>query len=148
LIAALVLSAGPGLAETKPASDLDCLALNIYFEARGEPLKGKLAVGYVVINRVGDEAFPANVCQVVQQGGETVRYRCQFTWWCDGRSDKPMDLAAWRESRAVALKVLSGATKDPTRGALWYHADYVRPDWHNALVKVDKIGDHLFYRRP
>ena len=79
LIAALVLSAGPAFAGKKPASDLDCLALNIYFEARGEPLQGKLAVGHVVINRVGDEKFPANVCQVVLQGGEAVRYRCQFS---------------------------------------------------------------------
>ena len=148
LIAALVLSASPGPAENKPASDLDCLALNIYFEARGEPLQGKLAVGYVVINRVGDEEFPANVCQVVQQGGEAVRYRCQFSWWCDGRSDKPVDLVAWRESREAAWEILSGTTKDPTRGALWYHADYVQPDWQDELVKIHKIGDHLFYRRP
>ncbi len=148
LIAALVLSAGPGLAGNRPASDLDCLALNIYFEARGEPLQGRLAVGYVVINRVGDEDFPASVCQVVQQGGEAVRDRCQFSWWCDGRSDQPMDLAAWRESREVAWEVLSGATKDPTHGALWYHAAHVQPDWQGELVKIHKIGDHLFYRRP
>lgn len=73
IIAALVLSAGPGHAGNNHSSELDCLALNIYFEARGEPLQGKLAVGYVVINRVGDKEFPANVCQVVQQGGEAVR---------------------------------------------------------------------------
>jgi spore germination cell wall hydrolase CwlJ-like protein len=128
--------------------ELDCLALTIYFEARGEPLQGKLAVGYVVINRVGDKEFPANVCQVVQQGGEAERYRCQFSWWCDGRSDKPVDLVAWRKSRAVAWEVLSGESDDPTRGALWYHTHHVQPDWRNKLVKIHKIGDHLFYRRP
>ncbi len=148
LIVALVLSAGPGLAGDKPASKLDCLALNIYFEARGEPLEGKRAVGHVVINRVEDEQFPSNVCQVVHQGGEAVRDRCQFSWWCDGRSDKPVDLVSWQESREVAWKVLSGATKDPTHGALWYHAGHVQPDWQDELVKIHKIGGHLFYRRP
>ena len=59
-----------------------------------------------------------------------------------------MDLVAWRESREVAWEILSGATKDPTRGALWYHADHVQPYWQDELVKIQKIGGHLFYRRP
>ena len=129
-------------------ADLDCLALNIYFEARGEPLEGKRAVGHVVLNRVHDTEFPESVCQVVRQGGEEVRHSCQFSWWCDGRSDRPVDPLAWRESRAVAWEVLSGATKDPTRGALWYHAEYVQPPWRDKMLKSRRIGQHIFYRRP
>ncbi len=145
LIAAIVLSADSGLAGDKPASKLDCLALHIYFEARGEPLEGKRAVGHVVINRVEDEEFPTNVCQVVHQGGEAVRNRCQFSWWCDGHSDKPMDLAAWRESREVAWEVLSGATKDPTHGATHYHEKSLTPPWARDRKPSAEIGNHKFY---
>ncbi len=128
--------------------DLDCLALNIYFEARGEPLDGKRAVGHVVLNRVADEGFPGTICQVVRQGGEVERNRCQFSWWCDGQSDRPADQLAWRESREVAWEVLRGATKDPTRGALWYHAAYVQPPWSETKAKSRQIGQHVFYHRP
>ena len=124
---------------------LRCLALNIYHEARGEPLQGKIAVGHVVLNRVAAQRFPAQVCAVVQQGGERRRYRCQFSWWCDGRSDQPRDVAAWRESLLVALLIRRGATDDPTRGALWYHADTVSPYWAKIFKPNTKIGRHIFY---
>ena len=129
-------------------ADLDCLALNIYFEARGEVLKGKRAVGHVVMNRVADKEFPGTVCAVVRQGGEEKRHRCQFSWWCDGRSDRPLDRMAWRESREIAWKVMRGASRDPTHGALWYHAVYVTPDWSDTMDKGPRIGRHLFYHRP
>ena len=126
---------------------LDCLALNIYFEARNEALEGKRAVGHVVMNRVRDQDFPGSVCQVIKQGGEATRGGCQFSWWCDGRSDSPLDNLAWRESREIAWDVLRGASRDPTRGALWYHADYVSPDWSDELARSGKIGRHIFYQR-
>jgi hypothetical protein len=129
-------------------ADLDCLALNIYFEARGESLSGKRAVGHVVMNRVADETFPDTVCEVVRQGGEEQRDKCQFSWWCDGRSDRPLDQVAWRESREIAWEVLRGVTGDPTGGALWYHADYVLPSWSESKVKDRQIGQHVFYLRP
>ena len=128
--------------------EIDCLALNIYFEARGEPAMGKRAVGHVVMNRVADAAFPGTVCEVVRQGGEEKRHRCQFSRWCDGRSDRPLDQMAWRESREIAWKVMRGASRDPTHGALWYHAVYVTPDWSEAMDKGPRIGRHLFYHRP
>jgi len=135
----------------KPAegemADLDCLALNIYFEARNEALEGKRAVGHVVMNRVRDQAFPGSVCQVIKDGGEETRGSCQFSWWCDGRSDDPLDHLAWRESREIAWDVLRGASRDPTSGALWYHADYVSPDWSTQLAKSGQIGRHIFYQR-
>ena len=128
-------------------AELDCLALNIYFEARNEALEGKRAVGHVVMNRVRDRAFPASVCQVIRDGGEALNSGCQFSWWCDGRSDKPLDNLAWRESREIAWDVLRGATRDPTRGALWYHADYVSPAWSAELARGQQIGRHIFYQR-
>ena len=124
---------------------LRCLALNIYHEARGEPLQGKIAVAHVVLNRVAAQRFPAQICAVVQQGGERRRYRCQFSWWCDGRSDQPRDVAAWRESLLVALLIRRGATDDPTKGALWYHADTVSPYWSKVFKPYKKIGRHIFY---
>jgi len=125
--------------------NLRCLALNIYHEARGEPLQGKIAVAHVVLNRVAATGFPGDVCEVIKQGGERRRHRCQFSWWCDGRSDQPRDLAAWRESLLVALLIRRGATDDPTEGALWYHADSVQPYWSKIFKKHLKIGKHIFY---
>ena len=147
---AALLAWQPAAAEPRLdiAEEISCLALNIYFEARNETLEGKRAVGHVVMNRVRDEAFPGSVCQVVQDGGEAVRGGCQFSWWCDGRSDSPLETLAWRESQEIAWDVLRGATRDPTRGALWYHADYVSPDWSAGLAKARQIGRHIFYQRP
>ena len=71
------------------SDEITCLAQNIYFEARSEPVAGMLAVGHVVLNRVASDRFPDTVCKVIRQGGERRRHRCQFSWWCDGRSDKP-----------------------------------------------------------
>jgi len=124
---------------------LRCMALNIYHEARGEPLQGKIAVAHVVLNRVAARQWPGQICAVVQQGGERRRYRCQFSWWCDGRSDQPRDVAAWRESLLVALLIRRGATDDPTKGALWYHADTVSPYWSKIFLPYKKIGRHIFY---
>ncbi len=128
-----------------PAGEIECLALNIYFEARGEPETGQLAVGHVVMNRVASTRFPSTVCDVIQQGGELRRYRCQFSWWCDGRSDKPRNKRLWEKSGELALKVYWGRSEDPTEGALWYHADYVKPYWRKEFERGPKIGRHIFY---
>ncbi len=131
--------------QAAPADEINCLALNIYFEARSEPETGKLAVGHVVMNRVNSGRFPSTVCDVVQQGGGLRRYRCQFSWWCDGRSDKPLNKREWRKSAELALNVYWGRTEDPTEGALWYHADYVKPAWRKTFERGPKIGRHIFY---
>ena len=130
-----------------PRDEISCLALNIYHEARGEPDEGKLAVGHVVMNRVMSSRFPSTVCDVVRQGGEVRRYRCQFSWWCDGRSDKPRNKQDWQNSSEFALAVYWSQTEDPTEGALWYHADYVNPKWRNDFVQGPKIGRHIFYQQ-
>ncbi len=125
--------------------ELECLALTIYFEARGEPDEGKIAVGHVVMNRATHPLFPQKVCEVVQQGGEKLRFHCQFTWWCDGRSDQPADWRAWEKSKALARRIFWDYSRDPTAGALWYHADYARPRWRGDLSRGPKIGRHVFY---
>ncbi len=128
-----------------PAGEIECLALNIYFEARGEPEVGQLAVGHVVMNRVASARFPGTVCGVIRQGGELRRYRCQFSWWCDGRSDRPRNKRLWEKSAELALNVYWGRSADPTEGALWYHADYVKPYWRKEFERGPKIGRHIFY---
>ena len=125
--------------------DIECLALNVYFEARGEPFIGKIAVAHVVLNRMRDRRFPASACMVVQQGNDRVRHNCQFSWWCDGKSDRPRHRTAWATSLAVAKEVYWGFSEDPTRGALWYHADYVDPSWNDVFVQTRIIGKHIFY---
>jgi len=126
-------------------NEVHCLALNIYFEARSEAEQGQLAVGHVVMNRVADRHYPSTVCGVVRQGGEERLHRCQFSWWCDGQSDKPLNQRAWLKSIKLAIRVYYGHSEDPTDGALWYHADYANPYWSDALVLGDKIGQHIFY---
>lgn len=128
-------------------SELQCLALNIYFEARSESDAGRRAVGHVVMNRVVDPRFPGWVCEVVRQGGEWPRNRCQFSWWCDGRSDKPLDRASWTRSWEAAYQVYWGYSEDPTDGALWYHADYVKPAWRKLMGTSNTIGRHIFYSK-
>ncbi|MCU0894765.1 MAG: cell wall hydrolase, partial [Rhodospirillales bacterium] len=113
-----------------------CLALNIYFEARSETHAGRKAVAAVTINRLQSPRFPKTICEVVRQGGDEALHSCQFSWWCDGRSDKPREGRAWREAVKMAEQVLRHGVKDPTRGALWYHADYVKPVWRREKVRV------------
>lgn len=135
----------PGEGRASVTEDLNCLALNIYFEARSEPLDGKIAVGHVVLNRAANKRFPNKICDVVKQGGADRRNRCQFSWWCDGRSDRPRNLQAWKESQVLARLVFWGYSEDPTGGALWYHADYVKPYWRKAFDRGPMIGRHQFY---
>jgi hypothetical protein len=128
--------------------EIDCLALNIYFEARSESRLGKLAVAAVTLNRVVAPAFPDSVCAVVNQGEERGRHLCQFSWRCDGRADQPRNLVAWEEARRIARLALSDGVADPTGGALWYHADHVLPRWAGEMMLQARIGHHLFYGRP
>lgn len=129
-------------------AELRCLALNVYWEARSEPALGRFAVATVTLNRVASRAFPDTICGVVRQGEELGRYRCQFTWVCDRRDNEPDDDAAWRDAEHVAFAALFLNLPDPTRGALWYHADYVSPAWAGSMAQAMRIGRHLFYRGP
>ena len=144
----VVAGAIPSLAPPPDVDDyqeIACLTLTIYHEARGESERGKLAVGHVVMNRTHSVLFPTSVCDVVRQGGLQY-HRCQFSWWCDGRSDRPKDKAALRESLRLAEEIYYGYTRDPTAGALWYHATAVKPSWSKSLGPGKRIDHHVFYR--
>lgn len=127
------------------AEQVHCLALNIYFEARSETYRGRKAVAAVTINRLQSARFPKTICEVVRQGGDESLHRCQFSWWCDGRSDQPRDARSWRSALRLAESVLRHGINDPTQGALWYHADYVQPVWRREKRRVAVIGRHIFY---
>jgi N-acetylmuramoyl-L-alanine amidase len=129
--------------------ELICLALNDYWEARSEVMAGRIAVAKVVLNRAMDRRFPSNICDIVKQTrNRTVLHRCQFSWYCDGRSDIPYNPKAWRDSLKVATAVLQKDANipDPTDGALWYHADFIRPAWALEYETTTIIGAHVFYR--
>lgn len=125
---------------------LMCLALNVYHEARSEPLQGQAAVAHVVLNRVASGRWPDDVCSVVHQGYEKGKFKCQFTWYCDGKPDEPTEILAWAKSVLVANQVLIGVVPDVTYGATHYHARYVNPYWSASLSKTVTYGSHLFYR--
>lgn len=142
--AALAVSIDPDLIDLN--DELQCLAMNIYHEARGESSAGRMAVAHVTLNRAASPRFPDNICDVVKQGGETRRHRCQFSWWCDGKSDRPKDSAAWEESVFAAITAMTFGHDDVTGDALFYHADYVNPYWAGKMTRTGRIGRHIFYR--
>ena len=133
---------------TVPESEFVCLALNYYFEARGESLAGRLAVAKVVMNRAMDRRYPANICDVIKQNKARVMHRCQFSWYCDGLPDTPYNRVAWHRSLKLAAAVLQkdSGIADPTGGALWYHAAFVHPSWADNLEVSGVVGGHIFYR--
>lgn len=121
-----------------------CLALNVYFEARNHGEAEQYNVAHVVLNRVADHRFPDTVCEVVKQGGES-RHRCQFSWWCDGKSDVPYEKEAWALAERIAAEVLDGR-EDTTGGALYYHAPYVNPSWAKSFQLTHTDEAHRFYK--
>ena len=136
-------------------TQLECMAKNIYFEAAIESTAGKLAVAQVTLNRVNSDRFPNTICGVVKQGkhypnGFPVRDRCQFSWYCDGKSDEIKDHYTYNQLYVLAEGLVASNFKtllDITDGALYYHADYVKPKWSRHFEKTVKIGRHIFYRR-
>jgi len=139
------------------AKQVECLAKNIYFEARNEPFAGQLAVALVTLNRVYDDSFPNTVCEVVYQGIHNKRgfpklNRCQFSWYCDGISDTTKNVRAWKDTQKIAnLAMISyGSMKsqglDYTEGARYYHTHEIKPRWSRSFPKVGRIGQHIFYR--
>jgi len=127
---------------------LDCLALNIYKEAGYEPFEGKVAVAQVTMNRVEDPRFPDSVCDVVyQKNAFTARVVCQFSWYCDSvHRTRPVNPEAYNESYEIAKKVLLEDFRLPSlTEALYYHADYVSPNFHMRQQRISQIGAHIFY---
>ena len=83
-----------------------------------------------------------------KKAGNSPDLHCQFSWWCDGRSDEPVNRAAWKESLHVAKLIKKGVANDPTNGSLWYHAISVSPSWAKKLDRYARIGQHIFYTDP
>lgn len=126
---------------------LDCLAKNIYHEAKGEPFEGKVAVAQVTINRAASGQFPSDICKVVYQ--KNVVYEkvlCQFSWYCDQAAiAKPKNTAAYKECQIVARQVLLEEFRLPSLNkALYFHATHINPGWNKE--KVATIGGHVFYK--
>jgi spore germination cell wall hydrolase CwlJ-like protein len=145
-----------------------CLVENIYFESKGESMRGKIAVGVVTLNRVKDPRYPSTICEVVKQGPvreswktrqdstlaadqrlyNPVRHRCQFSWWCDGYKERIKYDENWIDSVRAAKSALTGKYDDLVDGATHYHAVYVTPEWANRLRFIVQIDNHKFYEYP
>ncbi|HMB47982.1 MAG TPA: cell wall hydrolase [Afifellaceae bacterium] len=123
-----------------------CLARGIYFEARGESVRGQAAVAQVILNRVKNPAYPATICGVVYQNKKW-RNRCQFSFACDGVRDRIRSTKHYKTAQYVARETTAGNIWLPEVGdATHYHATYVHPRWARKLKKTDRIGSHIFYR--
>ena len=154
---------------TSSHPELYCLAMNIYFEAKSEPIAGQYAVADVVLNRVNDARYPNSICEVVLQGPQReswktkkienlednqrqfypIRHKCQFSWYCDGKPDKVRDGDAWRKAQEIAYRIVGESKfRGVTEGSTHYHATYVSPRWAPQLDLVGRIGTHIFYRWP
>ena len=123
---------------------ITCLARSIYWEARGKDDTGMEAVANVVMNRVGHECFPNTICGVVKQGHE--QGACQFSWWCDGRSDDAKEDESYAIAKEIARKALNRQLKDRTGGALYFHHRRVVPDWSKEYIRTVEIGEFIFYK--
>ena len=141
--------------------DIKCLADNIYFEARNQTTEGKIAVGRVVMNRVKDSRWPNTVCGVVKDAVYTqswrstanesimvpVRDKCQFSWYCDGKADEIKNQQAHDEAFQIASDIILHNRWDGmVQGAVFYHANYVKPKWSDHYAYVGRIDSHLFYK--
>jgi spore germination cell wall hydrolase CwlJ-like protein len=138
--------------ETKRAlrreSDLQCLAENIYFEARGEPLDGQYAVAEVTLNRTRAQNFPHTICLVVHEmrwDANRRRFVADFSWTELGALS-PDDGAAWKRAMQVASAAYDDLRDPIVPGALFYHSTAVRPGWARTRKAIATIGNHVFYR--
>ena len=115
-----------------------CLAMNVYHEARGERVEGQIAVAHVTINRVNHRKWKKSICEVVYQPK-------QFSWTHLIKDPTPKEKKAWEQAKVIARDVMIGNTEDPTKGAVYYHANWVNPTWANYMDLSKVIGNHLFY---
>lgn len=148
MLSAVLCLVAPLYAHDSQARSLEaehqCLALALYWEARGETRRGMVAVGWTILNRAQSSEFPGTPCGVVYQGGEQAP--CQFSWWCDGKSDRPRDRDSWIRARVIAAELLMNPPPDPTGRALFYHSTSIGVPWKRKRVRTTRIGNHIFYR--
>ncbi len=139
--------ANPITDSSRTSAERRCLAEAIYFESRGEPIRGQIAVAQVVINRLKNPAYPSTVCGVVYQN-QNMRNACQFSFACDGIRDVVTDRNAWSIAQAIANSELDGTAiyLEEIGSATHYHANYVWPNWAPQMHRMAQIGVHIFYR--
>ena len=135
-----------------------CLAQNIYFEAGNQPLAGKIAVAHVVMNRLDHYSYPGNICGVVYDAKwkvnwagnmMPVRNQCQFSWFCDGQSDTPLEEESYKRMLDISDKLLEDEYNlDITEGADHYFATWieVEPEWSKHMIYIGTIDNHKFYK--
>lgn len=129
----------------REVAEHQCLSRAIYFEARSESEIGRLAVAKVILNRVQSPFYPDTICDVVYQNAEK-RNACQFSFACDGLSDRPRHAKAWQRAKTLASRAIAGDGEvHAIATATHYHADYVSPKWSGAMTRLVKIGRHIFY---
>ena len=133
--------------EANGGEQWECLAEALYFEARGETVRGMFAVGEVILNRVDSNAYPDTLCDVIHQGTGR-RYACQFTYTCDGHAEVISEPRAWERVGKVARLLIDGAPRALTAGATHYHTRAVSPSWAQRFPRTAAIGSHYFYRQP
>ncbi len=136
----------PGPVRENGPEQWRCLTEAIYFEARGEPPEGQVAVAEVVLNRVDAENYPDNACDVISQGTGRM-HACQFSYTCDGTPELVTEPAAWEDAARIARRLLDGAPRRLTDAATHYHADYVDPHWAHVYPQTARVGRHIFYRQ-
>jgi len=133
------------------ANEFGCLTEALYHEARSEDDVGVLAVGTIILNRVKNKRFPNTICKVIHQGiywqDKPVRDMCQFSYWCDGKTEKYKDIKALSRILRLAKIILSGIIVKTLDRATHYHASYVSPGWANdkQFKFITQIGKHIFY---
>ena len=130
-----------------------CLASNIYWESRNQSILGQMAVGQVAMNRVDSEKYPNTICGVITQtkyypSGGINLHDCQFSWFCDGKSDIPFEreMKVYGDAYDLAIRMIDDRPFDVTQGSTHYHNTKVNPYWIYAYEKVTQIEDHIFYR--
>ena len=131
--------------DAKGGADWSCLSEALYFEARGETVKGQFAVAEVILNRVASDRFPDSVCGVINQGTGK-KYQCQFTYTCDGRKEVIHEERAFDRVSKVARLAIDGQVPTLTEGATHYHTTSVKPRWSGVYTRTAHIGTHIFYR--
>ena len=131
----------------KSGKQMSCLAEALYFEARGEPFTGQLAVGEVILNRVEDSRYPSSICKVINQGTGR-RFACQFTYTCDGKLETVHERKAYEMALKLAKILITTHDRKLTKGSTHYHSNYVNPKWSKKFERVAQFGRHIFYKQP
>jgi len=130
--------------DQKLDKETNCLAENVFFESRGEPISGQVAVAMVTINRLRSDQYPKTICKVVHE--VQVSGTCQFSWTCDKVKRRRPAGEEWKDAMAIAIAIQEGLLTDLTRGATHFHNTQVQPQWANVRQTMAKIGGHVFYK--